>query len=344
MEYYIIPYLYLLFFASYFFKKNRNLKEYFFYLLWCCIPAIILVILRGDVGTDKGYYKIIIDLTINGDFNSVSYESGFKYLTLFLSKFTNNVDFIISIVGFLTSFFVIKSFSKTKYSYLIFIFIVFPYFFYDMTMNGLRYGLSFSLAGLAAQKLKQNKNIWFYIISFIAISIQYSSFLVIVLIYFHKFKFEKKHLFLVVVALFLSYKLLDLDYFDNKADAYSALTRPTGLSGLSPLFIFTAIFLVHNSISTLKSKYIYILFGLQIVSFFLSMKSYAGLRFQNLIIFTLLICIVNFSKVPTVIPTKRIFALFIIGIICLTLKLRNFMNEDALIETPFLPYEFYWEK
>ncbi|WP_165764820.1 EpsG family protein [Flavobacterium davisii] len=320
------------------------MKSYFFYLLCCCIPAILIVVLRGDVGTDKGYYKSIIDQTINGDFDSVPYESGFKYLTLFLSQITRDVDVIIAIIGLLTSLFVILSFSKTKYSYLIFIFILFPYFFYDMTMNGLRYGLSFAIAALASQKLKDNKNVLFYIISFIAISIQYSSFLVIVLIYFNQFKFEKKHLFLIVIALILSFKLLDIDYFDNKVDAYSTLIRPTEISGLSPLFLFIVILLIHNSIAKFKSKYIYLLLVLQIISFFLSMKSYSGLRFQNLIIFTLLIFIVNFTEVPKVIPTKKIFALFFIGIICITLKLRNFMNEDVLVETPFLPYEFYWEK
>ena len=88
---------------------------------------------------------------------------------------------------------------------------------------------------------------------------------------------------------------------------------------------------------------LFIILILEVASFILSLKSYSGLRFQNLIIFALLIFISFFQEIEPF--RKRYITLFfLIGFLSFGLKIRNFNNEDVDVITPFLPYEFYWER
>lgn len=345
MLFYLLPSLVLIGMVSMMYISKLKLKSYATFLFFACLPAILIAVLSGDSGTDKESYYAWIGNTFNGNIEKVVYEPGFKYFTLFLSYIEPNVYFIIPVISFLTSYLLIVSFSANKWQLLVFTFFVFPYFYFDMTMNGLRYGLSFALATFAAAQLsKEKKNTFlFFVFALLAISMQYSSFIIVALIYFSQVKLKKVHLIFLVVVGYAVANILDFKYFDNKMDVYNDISRPSGISGLSPLILFLTVFIFNWYIQKKLSVIYFIILMLEILSFFLSLKSYSGLRFQTLMMFTLMIFIAHFQT-PPVFKKRLLSIFFLIACLSLSLKMRNFMNEEKFVETPFIPYEFFWER
>lgn len=345
MLYYILPSFILIVMVSMMYISKLKLKSYATFLFFACFPAILIAVLSGDSGTDKNAYYTWIGNSFNGNIDEVTYEPGFKYLSVLLSYVYPSVYFIIPAIGLLTSIILIKSYSRNKYHLVIFTFLIFPYFYFDMTMNGLRYGLSFALSSLAAYQLsKRKKNSFlFFVFAIFAVSIQYSSFLIVGLIYLSQINFKKVHLLFLIIVGYAVVSLLDVQYFENKVDIYNDISRPSGISGLSPLVLFITIFLLNWYLQKKLSWIYFVILGLEILSFLLSLKSYSGLRFQTLMMFTLLIFIAHFQTAQLF--GKRLLAVyFLIACLSLSLKMRNFMNEEKFVETPFIPYEFFWER
>ena len=345
MLYYLIPYLFLAATVSMLYISKIKRKNYTVFLFCVSMPAIFIAVLSGDSGTDKEAYYTWIGNAFNGNMEKVTYEPGFKYLTYLLSFIYPHVYVIIPIIAFLTSCFLIRAYSNSKWQLLIFTFFIFPYFYYDMTMNGLRYGLSFSLASMAALQLTKDKksSVKFFIYALLAVSMQYSSIIILALIYVSQMRIKKADILLLIVLGYAVFNMLDFTYFDNKADAYKDASSPSGLSGLSPLILFVVIF-VFNWLLNKKLHFIFfVLLVLELASFMLSLKSYSGLRFQSLMIFTLMLFIANFQE-PPAFRKRMLFAFFLIGIMSFSLKIRNFMSEEKYVNTPFLPYEFFWER
>ena len=340
---YLLPFLFLAGVTLMTYVSKINLKSYKMILFIGLIPAALIAILSGDSGTDKLSYYNWISRTFSGHMDEIAYEPGFKYLTYGLSFIYPSEYFIIPVVGLLTSIFLWLAFSNNKWQLIVFTFLLFPYFYFDMTMNGLRYGLSFAISAYAAKLIVDKKVKSFFIFGLLAVSMQYSSIVIIAMIYFSRIDFKKIHTVLLVVVVYVLFNVLDIGYFDTKVDMYKDLTKPSGISGVSPLILFTLIFCLNWSLNKKLSKTFFIIFGLQIASFILSLSSYSGLRFQSLFIFTLLIYIAFFQEVQ---EFKRRYVIYfiLIGFMSFSLKIRNFMSEENEIKTPFLPYEFYWER
>lgn len=340
---YLLPFLFLVGITFMTYVSKINFKSYKLILFLGLLPAAAVAILSGDTGTDKANYYEWIANTFNGNIEKVVYEPGFKILTYALAMIYPSEYFIIPVVSLITTVFLWLAFSGNKWQLIVFTFLLFPFFYFDMTMNGLRYGLSFAISAYAARLILENKVKSFIIVGLVGVSMQYSSIIIIILIYLSQVNFKKIHLILLVVVGYVIFSILDLGYFDNKVDVYKDLTKPSGLSGVTPLLLFTLIFGLNWFLNKKISKILFIIFGLQIASFVLSLTSYSGLRFQSLFIFTLLIFISFFQELKTF--KKRYLIFFIIiGLMSFSLKIRNFMNEEKEVTTPFLPYEFYWER
>ncbi|MBK1897706.1 EpsG family protein [Chryseobacterium paridis] len=340
---YLIPFLILSLVSSVVYLSRFELKNYWLILFVALFPAILVAILSGDSGTDKAYYYVWIENTYNGNFDEVIYEPGFKYLTYFISLIKPSEYFIIPVVAFITTLFLIFSFSENKWQLLVFTFILFPFFYFDMTMNGLRYGLSFAMCAFAAKKQAEKNTLLFFLFGILAVSMQYSSVIIVIIVYFSQVQLKKIHLLLLLVLGYVIFQLLDFSYFDNKVDVYKDLSRPSGISGLSPLVLFLIIFGINWYLNKKVKTIFFIILILEVLSFLISLKSYSGLRFQNLIIFTLIIFISFFQEIQPF-RKRNIMLFFLIGFLSFGLKIRNFMNEDEGAVTPFLPYEFYWER
>ena len=340
---YLLPFLFLVGITFMTYVSKINFKSYKTILFFGLLPALAVAVLSGDTGTDKASYYTWISNTFNGNMEKVVYEPGFKFLTYALSMIYSSEYFIIPVVSLITSLFLWLAFSGNKWQLIVFTFLLFPYFYFDMTMNGLRYGLSFAISAYAARLILEKKFKSFIIVGLVGVSMQYSSIIIIILLYLSQVNFKKIHLILLVVVGYAVFNILDFGYFDNKVDAYKDLTKPSGLSGVTPLILFTLIFGLNWFLNKKISKILFIIFALQMASFVLSLSSYSGLRFQSLFIFTLLIFIAFFQELKTFKKRYLIFFM-VIGFISFSLKIRNFMSEEKEVTTPFLPYEFYWER
>lgn len=348
MFYYIIPYLLLLFgsllIRYYNFDKNV-LRILLFSLL---LPAILVVVLRGNIGTDTmqylGHFKSL-------DYQSLyihEYEPGFNILTDFINLFGFNDHIDVGIISALTFYFLYKSYSTSRENILIFIFIVFPIFVYDMTVNGLRYGLSFALSSLAIDKLYKKNFSAFVLLAFFAISIQYSSLAIIII--FLVFKLNIKYLIGLAIFIFLlvlfgvgfSDKMV---YLLDKQDAYKDLVSPSITSGLVPLLLFLLLqitFFIFSSTER-SNKILVLLLFFELMSFALAKISYAGLRFQMLFLFSLIILI---KQQIDLIEKKNTFFVFIfcIGFFGFLSTMKNIVAKVEDVESPYIPYKFFWQE
>ncbi len=342
MLYYIFPFIYSV--VIFFMFNKYKIENKAMFLSICLLPYILVEALRGKVGTDYVTYEIFFHYTLTGDINAVVYERGFLFLTQTILFFTKNEHWTIIIVGLITSGVFIYTFSKSRQKLAVFILLIAPLFLFDMIMNGLRYGLSFAIACLAISelyKVKQNV-VRFMFFSVLAISVQYSSLIILLIFFLFKIKLNYKQSLVLVLVLFLFFASInfDLTYFLDKKNSYSEAATPSGLSGIGPFVIFLMLFFYMFFYVKMKNKMLLILLLCEILSFYLSSLTYAGLRFLNLFLFAIILCLAfeNFDKIK-----KTLLFLFLIGCIGLTLKTKNFIDEENQNETPFLPYKFYFE-
>jgi len=337
---YIAPYLYLMITLG--LGKIAGLENRYLLLL-CLVPAVFIVVLRGDVGTDTASYMRIIDSfsteTIGGGGTS-EVEIGFEYISKFLLFIGLSSKAVVIFISWCVCALVAYAFSRTKDDIIIFVLLVFPIFFYDMTMNGLRYGLSFCLAKIAYDAIEDNKKKTFAIMTLLSISFHLSGFVLLVMLMARKLSF--KHLVIGgLCACILLVVFLDRLLF--KFSAYGDLEAPSGLSGLAPLLLFALIYISMIVMSFKDVAYLTFLFLLEIAFFILAKFSYAGLRFQFLTLFVLLCTLPRCAVMHSRNRTMFLCLVFFIGILGFVSKSRNMIDGIDSGESPFLPYKFYWE-
>ena len=348
MIYYIIPYIFAVLSSIFFYFSNK--KSSFLISFICLLPASFIVLFRGNVGTDTDVYlRFYRELIKNTDYDP-SFERGFTYLSKILVTLGLNEGQGVAAIGLLTIILLCICFSKNYDKLLIFTLLIFPTFFYDMTMNGLRYGLSFALTAIAVQNLYKKRRVIFIIISLMAFSIQSSSLFIFLIFFIGELPLKVIVISLIVaiIAIYLStFSIIDLDYFYGKQDMYKDFYSPDISSGLSPLIIFLSIYLTflffckHESINV--NKVIHVTLLLEILSFLLAKFSYAGLRFQMLFLFSLILFVSNnFNLFQDKIKIMYCFGLIGIISFIITIKHLNYSDDDVV--SPFLPYKFSWDE
>ena len=228
---------------------------------------------------------------------------------------------------------------------ILFSLLLFPIFFYDMTMNSLRYGLSFSICAVALDALYNKKNLLFILLSILAISIQYSSFLIVLV--FTIFKLERKYLIglIVLIAVAIPFLALNISYLYDKQDAYKDIYSPGAASGVGPLLLFSIIFITYyfDAGEGRPSKLLFLILALEMASFALAKITYAGLRLQMLFLFTLILLI---KQEYFLIKKKREYLLILLLVgnfaFLLTARALSTVVEDQT--TPSIPYKFFWQE
>lgn len=336
MFYYITPYLILM--ASIPFYKKGNNKNNRIYFFLASLPAFIIASFRGDVGTDTHQYvKIISEITTNfKDLRDVDVEFSFFYLIKILSIFIANEKIILLSITALYCILYFIAFSKNKENIIISIFFIFPLFFYDSSMNGTRYGISFAVAKIAFDAMNEKKiKKSFY---FLALS---TSFHLSGLILFASLSIRKlsSKLLIAISILFIFILYISKEYLIFKLTAYSSYLSPNPYSGFA-LLIISTLLLLHTLIFYRNQFHIAIIIFLMIlISFGISIYSYAGLRFIYLFIYSFFIFQIEFLRLNNKISTLNYLSMFLISIICFSIKARHFiLYTDGY--TPFLPYNF----
>ncbi|HBM09171.1 MAG: EpsG family protein [Pseudomonas sp.] len=338
LAFYIIPYLFLVgtFWSGLLLKvKVRDL------LLLCSVPAVVLVVIRGDVGTDTASYIQILDSmqNVSGNLSGYGVEFGFYIFKVFLYLGLSPRTVALFISG-LVCVLALFSFSRRRDDAIVFTFLVFPVFFYDMSMNGLRYGMAFCFAKLAADYLDEKKlplAVLFFVLAF---SFHVSSLLVFVLLAIRKIS---RNALVAFGALALIGAAVSSDQILLKMAAYESLESPDGLSGLAPLMISILIFMASLFFS--PKSYIYLTFLLvsELSSFVLAKYSYAGLRLQFLILFVMCCGVPALDVMHARRRPFFMLSLMLIGVVGFAASMRNMVNGQGEGESPFLPYHFFWE-
>jgi len=336
--YYIFPYLFIALMSLFSLKiKGDGYKLLFFVSL---IPATLVVILRGLVGTDTETYISILDQSI---FSIKENARGIEPFFLFFAKirhyFDLNSQYVLNSFSFIIIFILYLFFSKNKQRSLIFCSLVFPIFFYDMTMNGLRYGMAFAFACWfivdGSNSLKLNKSKIMYFISFL----NHKSSLLFLSFKLLQKASLKNFLIILFTALIIFFALKS--YLIYKIADYTDFVSPSIFSGSQPLIITFLILICNTYFFKSNSRRNLFLLLIQIFFYIITKFTYAGIRFQFLELFYIIVILCNDENILRY--KKYIFLLFIIGFLGFLLRLNNFISTSGQGGSPFLPYEFLWE-
>lgn len=348
MIFYIFPYLIILLFSFYLRGLKANKRISVVIILLILLPAILIFLLRGDVGTDTFNYLEYYRLKASEATGVKEFEPGFEFLSSFFITIGISERSFVNSIALITTLFIAFSFSGVKDKVILFFLVFFPLFFYDFTMNGLRYGLGFSIAAIAIDNYYKKNKLWFTFFSLSAVLVQYSSFLLILVFLLEKLK--TKYLIVLalslvtILALFWNYFEILFLYLTLKQEAYKEVAAPGITSGIAPLFIFLILGLsfIKNVPKDSNLKGIYILFFFEFFSFLISKISYAGLRFQSLFLFALVIYLKNnFYLIQN--KNKYFKVMIFISFIAFFIFLKNVNTDVEDNQSPFLPYKFFWE-
>ena len=345
MTFYTASYVWLLFslFLIIFSEGRSSISWQRIVLFIGFAPSVLLAVLRGDVGTDTGNY-LQMATSLLDESNSVrddfDVEIGFFLLLKYLVFLIKEPRFVVNLISLSIACYLFFLYSKNIESMIVFSLLIFPVFFFDMSMNGLRYGLAFLFAKHASDKLNSNKWLGALALIFFSLIFQLSGILIFILLQVKKL--HLRSLFVLILLLIFLFFIFE-DRLLYKYYSYKVLESPGGLSGLVPLSVFLICYLGFYFVDREEARKSAFLFISQILAFFLARVSYAGLRFQLLILFVFFCCIsgVKFEKWKN---KKLAVGLFlIIGLMGFLGKLRNFSDDVGIPPSPFLPYHFFWE-
>lgn len=307
------------------------------------LPAIAIVMFKANVGTDTANYTnyaetILLDPLISAQ--DLNIEYGFYWLLKVIVNITDSPHFTINFISATIAVYGIYLFSNNRNSIIIFSLLIFPVFFYDMTMNGLRYGLAFLLAKQAVDYYESKHKFQSVALLALCASMQVTGVIVFLLLMMKRLSFK------VIVNLMLISVIVGYAYWDRLAEkiiGYLEFQSPNLYSGVMPLGIFIACYIVLLRYRERVGFNIHLMFLLEILSFILAKYSYAGLRFQLLILFSLF-CAISTYKIDSYKNKKIVLTLFlIIGLIGFLAKLKNFADDFGNPPSPFMPYTFLWE-
>lgn len=341
MTYYLIP---LLFFYA-LSLAGRISREPKTLVALGALPAALLVILRGNVGTDTAVYLQSVELLSAEGVPINIFEPAFEYLVLSLSALSLSPAWVLSAIAGMTTIIFFIGWFRIDRSLTI-LSCIFAIFYFDMTMNGVRYGLAFSLVLLGASYLIKARKIEYMFFVLLASFVQVSSCLLGILLFMlHEKKWSTAAYCLSAAAL-LSTQFTE--YIVLKALANESLQSPAATSGMAPLVVTLAslgAWATNRSIRTGAGSKIIVLLVLAFATYGMSQFFYAGLRFQFLIFFLVALCLCcHLHSIGRRMPRSLGISLIIIGILGAGLRLRNFSDGAFDGESPFIPYHFIWEE
>ena len=342
MTIYLAVYSFYLFFVGVGLTQARAKP----WILFGLLPMLFIVLLRGNVGVDTPKYVQAVEFIRNADTYLFIFEPGFEYLILLLSKVVTEDDLVIKLIAVLSTSFLVAARWSTAIRVQVLSLVVIPYYFLDMTMNGLRYGLAFAILIFSLDNLVANRNLRFAGWTVLSISIQATSLYVAGLLHtLFRPNFRIVSLVFVVVA---AVGFIGAEYILEKVQANSELFIASPTAGLAPLLLSLLCLLgcwSEHRIRKEHSTKILILFALTFLTYVVTQFSYAGIRLQQLNFFTILlfiICAFEMSKVER--SRSVLFMLILVCILGTAFRLNNFNSEAGLEPSSFAPYRFSWQE
>jgi hypothetical protein len=305
-----------------------------------------LVWLRGTVGVDIPMYVQSIELIQQSGGYIFLFEPGFEFLILGLGHISDDPMISVKLIATITTLLLLGTKWQTNTAYQVMGLGIIPYFYFDMTMNGLRYGLAFAiiLASLNSLMLAHQSRCMLSVL--LAASMQVSS-LYLSSILQILLKPNWKYIIIMLILL-IGVALIGSEYFLIKALVNSDLSKPGIAAGVGPLFLSLLVLTgCWNSkiILRLHRRKLQTMFALSIATYCVTQISYAGLRFQQLNYFLILLFVIYASEKAELKNSKIILTTLILtSLFGSAFRLNNFQSEAGIGEAPFAPYKFYWSE
>lgn len=355
MVYYISAFLIYGLALIYLLQEGRRRRGLLF--ISAMSPLVLLALLRGGVGTDTASYLSIVDEIENYGTTSVAVESGFVLLIKAMLYLGAEPMQILVLVGFITTAVLISASLTSGRATLVSALCIVPIFYLDMTMNGLRYGLSFAFAMYSIALFSKNRVIVGSFLAVCSVLFHISGlalFAIMALLASNKIELRRWIALSVGLALVVFVQLHGSQQtetaqqtqinFAEKALIYTHFPSPSILSGLAPLvlsiIVIFLIFSVDQMSNGIRSRRFYILSALVILTFVVAKFSYAGLRLQFVVLFAMLVAL-QFKPEFSVasIQAKGVRrAMAIVGVLGAFAFLKNIYLTEGVGATPFLPY------
>lgn len=320
---------------------NRFRSPVFILLMFFTMVSV----LRGDVGTDTNTYEYLVQgLSDNTALGGI--EPGFVGVSkVLLSVFDSPVIVVrfISLIFFALLFFYVTRSNKNER----FMFLAYfaPAFIYQYGMNVIRLGVASGLLMLAAQYYNRDRLKSSAVFAVGAIFFHYSIMCSLLVIWLSQMRWSRLSTLLIGVtisAVMLAVVFLNVDYFQLKLASYQSSSSPGEVSGLSKLLILLLLVLgvLFSQLARSDKAKLFVI-GLTFGAFFwlLSTYSYAGLRFLDLISFALpLAMLITYNKKELQFNFAVKSSLVLAGLVAVLSAFKNFLSEDGIGPSPFLPY------
>ncbi|MGU7769415.1 EpsG family protein [Burkholderia sp. MR1-5-21] len=305
-------------------------------------PAAVIAVLRGSTGTDTAAYLEMIEGIWTGNVVNVprTLEPGFAWLVRALEWAGHDPHITVAIITLLIVVACVVAFGRTDEDALVFATLIFPLFFYDMAMSGLRYGLAFCLAKIASDAWDRRRRGTSIALAVAGVGMHVSAVLLVVLLQIRRMRALRYVGLVVAIAVVVA--ATHLQALLAKIGFYAAFTPPAQMSGTAPLALALLALAMGGGLLRRVPRTLVFLFLCEIASFLLSRISYAGLRFQWLVLFAMGCQFVPLLRVPNVNRRWVTIALVVLGAIGFALRLRNMLGEYGIGPSPFLPYRFFW--
>lgn len=306
-------------------------------------PAATFAVLRGRTGTDTAIYQDIIAGIWSGNLKVVprTLEPGFVWLVRALEWLGHDPRVATAILSLLIVIACVAAFGRSTEDACVFATLIFPLFFYDMAMSGLRYGVAFCAAKLASDAWSRRRRGESIAFAVAATGMHVSAALLVVLLQVGRLRLLRYAGLAVAIGGVLF--AMHHDALLAKVGLYAAFTPPAQMSGSAPLVLALLTLAAGWMLLARMPRTLVFLFVCEIASFALARVSYAGLRFQWLVLFAMGCQFVPLQRMPGVRRGHVIVSLAVIGAIGFAMRLRNMLGEYGLGPSPFLPYRFFWE-
>lgn len=362
MSYYILAFAIYSFFITLLMRRNATQSPARLFVLGL-VPAFFLVLCRGDVGTDTAAYLRIIDDIQNN--RPTDLELGFVLLVKTMLLIGMTPQFILAAIASISTALLIYAAQLSQRSLFLCALCIVPIFYFDITMNGLRYGLAFACTMCAVALFYQKRLYLCVIFATCAVLFHLSGgLLVLMMALLSDDKEEFRYWTYITIGLGVLIVtlqnvdqilyLFDLDVFgtgvdlNNKISAYSNFPSPSLLSGVGPLTLSLLTLVLikkeDNATKNVRVRRFYFLLLATIGTFVVAKFSYAGLRLQFVVLFFMLLTLQfkpAFESVGNVKRSKKMLAtMMLIGFLGMAAFMKNALTTESQGLSPWLPYSF----
>jgi hypothetical protein len=306
----------------------------------CALPMVALVTLRGHCGTDTAaYYEAFQDLGNGGTYGG---EPLFNAYAKMLWTIYPDPRFVVNGISLTTSLLMMWAITRSRYGIWFGGLLLVPAMYYELTMNLLRFGLASAIFLLATRVRPERAPLRYAIYALIGTCTHFSS-AVLFLLFAAATRRQRSLLIVGFAIAAIVGALLMPDYIDDKVSLYSGKAAPNALSGVVFLFIqalILAVMIRFRRRFDIPPMGWVICAVLAVALYGLTQVSYAGIRFQLLLVELMIVMLWRqFLPVKGRMNSRIAMCLFVIGLAAMAGRIHNMMDEDGESDSPFLPYQ-----